>query len=167
MTTSLMELKLLIMAQIGIDLIIVIVFIILLKRLRHLDSGRSFDKPAKAFESLLVDADKMALQFKGQLEEKHRLIQGLNEQLDRRIISLKVLLNRADILLSSPSGGDEESKGGETSHEGQQTEMIKLAKEGHSVEKIAQILSIPKGEVKLVLDLKNKFSRLSKTETLT
>ena len=47
--------------------------------------------------------------------------------------------------------------------DGQQTEIMKLAKEGKSAEKIAETLSIPQGEVRLVLDLRNKFSQMAKT----
>jgi len=161
---SLMELKFLIFTQIGIDLIIVIVFIFLIKRFRHYDKGPSFNKPIKVFESLLIDSEKMAGQFKQQLEEKHRLIQNFNEQLDKRIISLNGLLNRADVLLSSQDEAVVETKGQSATSEGQQTEIIKLAGEGKSPEKIAQTLSIPQGEVKLVLDLKKKFSRMAETQ---
>ena len=163
----LIDLKFLTFAQIGIDLIIVIVFIFLMKRFKHFNKGPSVDKPTKVFESLLIDAEKMAGQFKAQLEEKHRLIQNLNEQLDKRIISLNILLNRADVLLSSRSEGGEALHTNTAATEVQQTEIIKLAREGRSAEKIAQILSIPQGEVKLVLDLKKKFLRMAETEPLS
>jgi Family of unknown function (DUF6115) len=161
------DLKFLTFTQISIDLIIVMVFIFLIKRFRHFNKGPSFDKPTKVFESFLIDAEKMAGQFKAQLEEKHRLIQNLNEQLDKRIISLNVLLNRADVLLSSQSEGGKEPNTNKEATEGQQTEILKLAREGRSAEKIAQILSIPQGEVRLVLDLKKKFLRMAKTEPLS
>ena len=160
---SLMELKLLTFTQLGIDLIIVVVFIFLIKRFKHFNKGSSFEKPTKVFESLLVDAEKMAEQFKGQLEEKQRLIHSLNEQLDKRIISLNILLNRADTLLSSKGEGGVEPNKNSSTIDGQQTEIIKLAKEGQSAEKIAETLSIPQGEVRLVLDLRNKFSQMAKT----
>ncbi len=161
---SLMELKFLTFTQLGIDLIIVIVFIFLIKRFKHFNKGPSFDSPTKVFESLLIDAEKMAGQFKGQLEEKQRLIQSLNEQLDKRIISLNVLLNRADVLLSSQGEGAAGSNENSATIDGHQTEIIKLAREGQSAEKIAQTLSIPQGEVRLVLDLKHKFSQMAKHE---
>ena len=160
---SLMELKLLTFTQLGIDLIIVIVFIFLIKRFKHFNKGPSFDKPTKVFEALLIDAEKMAEQFKGQLEEKQRLIQSLNEQLDKRIISLNILLNRADVLLYSKGEDGVESNKNSATTDGQQTEIMKLAKEGQSAEKIAETLSIPQGEVRLVLDLRNKFSQMAKT----
>lgn len=158
-----MELKLLTFSQLGIDLLIVIVFIILIKRFKHFKKASSFDRPTRAFESLLTDAEKMAGQFREQLEEKQRLIVSLNEQLDKRIISLNVLLNRADVLLSSHGEVVEESHEMSASIDDQQAEIIKLASRGQSAERIAQTLSIPQGEVKLVLDLKHKFSQMAKT----
>ena len=83
--------------------------------------------------------------------------------MDKRIISLNVLLNRADALLTSRGEGALESNENSAAIDYQQTEIIKLAGEGQSAEKISQILSIPQGEVRLVLDLKNKFSQMAKT----
>lgn len=162
----LMELKFLVLAQIAIDIIVVFVFIFLIRKFRDFNKDNSFNKPAKIFESLLTDADKMAGQFKEQLEEKHHLIKKLNKELDRRIISINILLNRADILLShgkEAAGADDKPASLDT----QQTEIIKLAKQGHRLEKIADMLSIPKGEVKLVLDLNKKFSRMLSKESVS
>lgn len=157
------ELKSLILAQIGIDIIIVVVFIFLIRRLKSSHKGKSFDKAVKIFEPLLANADKIAGQFKEQLEEKHLLIRRLNEQLDKRIISLNLLLNRADVLLSRRRGKADVSNK-PVSLDSQQTQIIGLAKEGHRAEEIATILSIPEGEVKLVLDLKKKFSQIESKE---
>lgn len=164
---SLIELKFLTFTQIGIDLIIVVVFIFLIKKFRQFNKGFSFDKQTKVFESLLIEAEKMAGQFKGQLEEKHRLIRNLNDQLDKRIISLNVLLNRADVLLASQGEGAAASDETIAAVDRQQTEIIKLAREGQSAGKIAQTLSISQGEVRLILDLKKKFSRMGITEGLS
>jgi len=161
---SFIDLQSLILAQIGIDIIIIIFFIFLIRRLRNSNKGKSFDKVAKIFESLLTDADKVTGRFKEQLEEKHHLIRSLNEQLDKRIISLNVLLNRADVLLSSHGKKAAEGNDNTVSLSSQQTEILGLAKEGYGVEEIANTLSIPKGEVKLVLNLKKKFSQIGSKE---
>jgi len=161
---SFIELQFLILAQIAIDITIIIFFIFLIRTLRYPNKGKSFNKTAKIFESLLTDADNTAGRFKEQLEEKHHLIKTLNEQLDKRIISLNVLLNRADILLSSHGKSAAECNDNAVSLNGQQTEIIGLAKQGHGVEEIANMLSIPKGEVKLVLDLKKRFSQIGSRE---
>jgi len=156
---SFIDLKFLILAQIGIDIIIVVVFIFLIRRLKSSHKNKSFYKVVKIFEPLLTNADKIAGQFKEQLEEKHILIRRLNEQLDKRIISLNVLLNRADVLLSQHRRQDDVNNK-PVSLDSQQTEIIGLAKKGHRAKEIATLLSIPEGEVKLVLDLKNKFSQI-------
>jgi len=158
---SFVELKFLILAQIGIDITIIIVFIFLVRRLRYLNKDKL--KVVKVFESILTDADKTAGQFKEQLEEKHHLIKRLNEQLDKRIVSLNMLLNRADVLLSHGRQSAEVNDN-PVSLNRQQTEVIELAKEGHRLEEIANMLSIPKGEVKLVLDLKKKLSQMGSRE---
>lgn len=158
-----LELKSLILAQIGIDILMILAFIFLMKRLKSHHKGISLDKGIKIFEKLLTNADKTAGQFKQQLEEKHILIRKLNEQLDKRIISLNVLLNRADILLSKPTRNDD-GNNEVVSFDSRQTEIMGLAKEGHRPDEIATLLSIPEEEVKLVLDLKKKLSQMDSKE---
>ena len=64
---SFIELQFLILAQIAIDITIVIFVIFLIRTLRHPNKGKSFNKTAKIFESLLTDADNTAGRFKDQL----------------------------------------------------------------------------------------------------
>lgn len=153
---SFIDLKFLILAQIGIDFAIVIFFVLLIRKLRPINNAKSLHKGTKMFESLLVDADKISGQLREELEEKHQLINGLNEKLDKRVMSLNVLLNRADALLSSYDRGPADAKDNPMFFKSQEKEILKLAKRGIDLEKIAQILTIPKGEVKLVLDLSKK-----------
>ena len=154
---SFIDLKFLILAQIGIDFAIVIFFVLLIRKLRPINNAKSLHKGTKMFESLLVDADKISGQLREELEEKHQLINDLNEKLDKRVMSLNVLLNRADALLSSYDRGPADAtKDNPIFFKSQEKEILKLAKKGIDLEKIAQILTIPKGEVKLVLDLSKK-----------
>jgi len=161
------ELQLLMFAQIGIDIIIIAVFIFVVRRLRYPNKGKSFDKTVRILESLFTDADKIAQQFKVQLEEKHLLIKRLNEQLDKRIGSLNGLLQRADALLSSHTQQTADAEYSPPSLNGQERQIIALAGEGYDLEEIAKRLSIPKEEVKLVLDLKQKLSQIGKKEGLS
>ena len=156
------ELQLLMFAQIGIDIIIIVVFIFVVRRLRYPKKGKSFDKTVRILESLFTDADKIAQQFKVQLEEKHHLIKRLNEQLDKRIGSLNGLLQRADAVLSSHTQQEADAECNPLSLNGQERQIISLAGEGYGLEEIAKRLSIPKEEVKLVLDLKQKLSQIGK-----
>ena len=153
---SFIDLKYLILAQIGIDFAIVIIFVLLIRKLRPINNAKSLHKGTKMFESLLVDADKISGQLREELEEKHQLINGLNEKLDKRVMSLNVLLNRTDALLSSYDKGPADVNDNQVSLKSQKKEILRLAGKGLDLEKIAQILTIPKGEVKLVLDLNKK-----------
>jgi hypothetical protein len=157
---SFIEIKSLLLAQIGIDVAIVIFFIFLIRRLKYHKKGGPLGKGAQVFESLLTEANMIAGQFKDQLEEKHRLMRRLNEQLDNRIISLNMLLNRADLLLSANGTEAKDAHNTPTALRSQQTEIIALSEKGHQLEQIADMLSIPKGEVKLVLDLKKRLSQI-------
>jgi hypothetical protein len=161
---SSIDLKFLIFAQMGIDIAIVFFIIILIRKLRPLNSGKSLREGTNIFESLLIDADKVSSQLKIELGEKHQLIKGLNEKLDNRIMSLNMLLNRAGALLSSYDGGPSDANDNPVSLKVMEKEILRLAKEGLELEQIAQVLAIPKGAVKLVLDLKTKFSRIGRNE---
>ena len=161
------ELQLLMFAQIGIDIIIIVVFIFVIRRLRYANKGKSLDKTVRTLESLFTDADKIAQQFKVQLEEKHHLIKRLNEQLDKRIGSLNGLLQRADALLSSHAQQAIDAECNTPSLNSQERQIIALAGGGYDLEEIAKRLSIPQEEVKLVLDLKQKLSQIGKKEGLS
>ncbi len=143
--------ELLILTQIGIDIVIVSVFIVLIKRLRSVHSNSVSPTGLKEFESLLIEADKVSDRFKEQLDEKQRLIMRLTTQLDKKIMSLNVNLNRADALLhhNLTDNGDRHLVSARDS----QKEIMNLAQEGCTPEKIADTLAIPKEEVMLVLDL--------------
>jgi hypothetical protein len=149
----------LILTAIGIDIVIIVLFIFLIRKLRVRDNGGSLDKEIKMFESLITDAGKMATQFEEQLTEKHRVIKKLNEQLDTRITKLNLSFNRADLLLSSHGKGNVEADDKGVSLKKKEEEIAMLAGKGHKIEEIATKLSIPKEEVSLVLDLKRRFSQ--------
>ncbi|MBW2067201.1 MAG: hypothetical protein JRJ03_20030, partial [Deltaproteobacteria bacterium] len=78
----------LILVLLVVDIIIVVFFISFLRKLRYFNKGRSFSDIIRMFNSFLVDTDNVAGQLKEQLDEKHRLIRSLNEQLDKRIMNL-------------------------------------------------------------------------------
>ena len=153
------ELKLLIFAQMGIDIAIVIVFIFFLRRLRTVNCNPLLNKGLDTFEAMLVDADKLAVQLNEQLKEKSNLIKRVNEQLDKKILSTNMLLKHADALLSNHKRL-EETNDTEAQLHSQEKEIFKLAKEGHDIENIANALSVPKEEVKLVLNLKKKILQI-------
>jgi len=159
----LVQLELLIVVLIATDFIIIISFIILARKLRFFNSAESFGKQIKIFESMLVDADKISDNLRKEQKEKHQTIKDLNEKLDKRIVSLKVLLKRVeDAEFYSYSSESVETAGtGDTnktpvSLKSRGKEIIRLAEKGCNLEKIAGTLSVPRAEVKLVLDLNKK-----------
>ena len=60
---NIIEIKYLIVALIGIDIVFFLFFIVLIKRLNSLKRDRNFEKETRIFESLIKDADNMAGQF--------------------------------------------------------------------------------------------------------
>jgi DNA-binding NarL/FixJ family response regulator len=110
-------------------------------------------------EPLLKDAHKVGRQFEAQLKEKQEIARRLNEHLDSHIISLNLLLNRAELCLVS--GENTPTPERKTTLRKDvydlQQEIITLSEKGLSAEKIANRLGIAEGEVTLVLDLKKKF----------
>ncbi len=153
------DLKILVFVQIGIDFAIIAVFIFLLQRLAAINKDSSMQKGLQIFESVLTDAKKAAAQFNKQLEEKKELINKLNQKMEQKIMSINVLLNRADVLLKDhlQPGYTQKKPANAGSLE---KEIIMLAEEGHDVETIADTLAISKGQVMLVLDLKTKIAQL-------
>jgi DNA-binding NarL/FixJ family response regulator len=148
-----MDLKFLIFTQIGIDIVIIIVFILLIKKISFFKRNSSLNKGLDKYESMLCDAVRISEQFKDQLEEKKHMIKMLNQHLEKRITSLNMMLNRTDALLFHNRQYENVDKGFLNHHK---KEILKLEKQGHSSEQIADTLSISREEVMLVLDLKRK-----------
>ena len=127
--------------------------------------------------SLVRESQEAANAFEEQIKEKRQLSRKLNKALDSRIISINLLLSRAETLEkrfedqqkklldqasfqrinasfthqvppSAPSGANVLD---------QQNQIIDLYSRKKDIDTIAQTLCIPKGEVQLVVDLKEKF----------
>ncbi len=133
-------------------------------------------------EPLVTESRNVAISFEEQIKEKKRLIKELNEALDARIISINLLLSRADAQQKKME--DRQSR---ISHQqaipedfvsqisqqvsqqvaltpvdDQQNQILTLYSQNIEVESIAQKLSIPEGEVQMVIDLKEKFVAMEK-----
>jgi hypothetical protein len=102
-------------------------------------------------EPLLNEAESAARIFESQIMEKKILIRELNEKLDSRIISLNLLLNRADACLSSKATGE----GAGISD--MQEAILSMFTQGMDAAAISGKLSVPLKEVDLVIGLKKKF----------
>lgn len=144
----------------GIDLLIIL---FILYYLRNIRAGIREEVFRQVLETVteniapfLNDAEKTAATFDRQIREKQTLIKAINEKLDARIISLNLLLKRSE---SHISPGAISSK--EKPHVyDQQQAILDLYETGLDNESISKKLSMPKGEVDLVINLKKKFVSL-------
>lgn len=148
-----------VITQVAIDLCLIVLFVLFLRQVKA--GGRrnlgEIEQVTQILEPVLRDAQASAGRFEAQLREKQRLVSGLNERLDSRIISLNVLLNRAESCLVSceKAPGQKANCGRELSD--LQEEIMTLAEQGLEAKDIAGRLDISKAEVTLVLDLKKRF----------
>jgi hypothetical protein len=156
------SIELWIAVQIGIDLCLIMLFLVAIRQVRGFKKGLSISQMEdvrKTIEPVLEDAKALANQFEAQLKEKQNIVRRLNNSLDDRVIGLNLLLKRAESCQINPvSKGD----GGHVSMEVHQLqqEVIALSEKGMNPKKIAANLGIAKGEVDLVLDLKKKFTEM-------
>ncbi|MCP4718325.1 MAG: hypothetical protein GY860_02615 [Desulfobacteraceae bacterium] len=184
--TNIVSLEFLIAVLFIIDVFLVILLLLFAKRVKQMNLGTGNSHPPSnhleekaAFESareildmlepLVLESRKTALSFDEQIREKRKLSKDLNDALDTRIISINLLLSRADDLQKKLEDRQQTIKQAEpvlkTVHSparesnvvDQQNQIIDLYYQKASVATIAEKLSIPKGEVQLVIDLKEKF----------
>ncbi len=115
-------------------------------------------------EPLVKESQKTALSFDKQIKEKKRLIKELNDALDSRIISINLLLSRSDVLHKKIQEKQNQPDLNLSSNAvfDQQNQIIEMYNQDYDVNSIAQELSIPKGEVLLVIDLKKRFMAMEK-----
>ncbi|MBU1052876.1 MAG: hypothetical protein KKC46_03470 [Proteobacteria bacterium] len=150
---AMFDIKGLVILLISIDIFAIIACIYLIGKIRSMPKAERFEEGIKLFESLLNDAGQISGCFTEQVTAKYDMIKKINAQLDKRIDSINVLLNRANIILSDTEKKYDQSNQDTKSILLKQKEIIKLDSQGCDVEEIANRLLVPKGEVKLILDL--------------
>ena len=174
--------------QLIIDLFIILIFLVFIKRVNKVklhgesgEKGRVFQENAEKtandiiemLEPFVKESQVTADSFAKQIKEKKKLIYELNESLDSRIISINLLISRAEAAKE-----DLRNLRLETSRQvihplsskqdlnptqnvlDQQNSIIDMYNRGFDADAIASKLSMPKGEVKLVIDLKKKFKAM-------
>jgi hypothetical protein len=128
----------------------------------QVDMSETARKWVDLMEPLLEEAESSARIFEQQILEKKRLIHDLNNKLDSRIISLNLLLNRADAFLAQPMGlKNGQTLPTETIHDTQES-ILDLFRKGVPPQDIAETLSVSGQEVALVIALKKKFIAMEK-----
>jgi hypothetical protein len=150
--------------QIGIDLCLIILFLVAIRQIREFRDQfevSSLEDVQKTIQPVLEDAKELAERFEVQLKEKQEIIRRLNFSLDDRIIGLNLLLKRAGS--TKEEGPVFQADKAAHSHkevERLQKDVIRLSEQGLSSKKIAANLGIARAEVDLVLDLKKRFAQL-------
>jgi len=154
-----------VIVQVVVDLLLIILFIVLMKQLkasRAIRASSGVEPFPQVLEPLLEEAEKVAGQFETQLKEKQRLVRRLNEHLDNRIISLNLLLSRAEVCLASHHKESMKKNRSQRHVYDLQQEIIALGVKGLAPQEIANRMGISEGEVTLVLELKRKFQEMEK-----
>ena len=139
-------------------------------REQTLDAAKaSAQEVAQMLEPLLEASRDAALEFDQLIREKKKLTQDLNQALDSKMISMNLLLSRAktlhkqledqqyEVRHSRPNAPISPAFQKEPDVLDQQNQIIDLYYKEVDIDTIAERLSIPKGEVQLVIDLKEKF----------
>lgn len=153
---AIFDIKHLIILLISTDIFMIIACVYLVRKIRLIPKIEKFEEGIKIFESLLSDADQASENFSEEIKKKYDTIKNISTELDRRIDSINMLLNRADIILSHNGKKDVQADQPAKSILLKQKEIVELDDKGCDVEEIANRLLIPKGEVKLILDLNKK-----------
>ena len=129
---------------------------------------------SEMIEPILEASKDAAIEFDRLVKEKQTLTRKLDQALDSKIISINLLLSRANTLYTQLENQHNSllnalPKGGtalfhkEIDVLDQQQRIIDLYYQKMDVDTIAERLSIPKGEVALVIDLKEKFIAMEKS----
>ncbi|MFO7752563.1 MAG: hypothetical protein R6V41_05535 [Desulfobacteraceae bacterium] len=198
---ELFSLKFWIGVQFIIDLVFILFFLVFVRRLGRkeaqlrADRARQDRSPAESsaerkkalksaddiigmLEPLVLESRKAAESFEKQIKEKKNLIKNINDSLDSRIISINLLMSRAESVKDKLEHQRVDSPADPFRAEGyryarnslpgdvldQQNSIVDLYNRGYDAEAIAARLSMPRGEVKLVIDLKEKFKAMELTD---
>ncbi|MBF0229935.1 MAG: hypothetical protein HQK63_10180 [Desulfamplus sp.] len=76
-------------------------------------------------EPLVKDSQSKAALFEKQIKDKHRIIKQLNDSLDSRIISVNLLLSRAEVILNSKDKSIYQNQNTSPSRQGQNNAGIR------------------------------------------
>jgi F0F1-type ATP synthase membrane subunit b/b' len=135
------DLKLVVLALIFIDVFIVVVFFVLIWKLKHFHVEDTLRQKIDTLESLLGEADQLSKHLLNTLEEKHQILTQMDEKFEQRIERLGRLTVRA------------EQTAGSLETVTQDRQIHQLHQKGMEPETIAQKLSIPREKVTLVLNM--------------
>lgn len=140
----------------------------------HANALASASEVLSLLEPLVKESESAAREFDSLIREKKKITKDLNDALDSRIISINLLLSRAGTLQRQMEEQQSRLRRSldhlpvqpqvkrEPDVIDQQNQIIELYRNNTDVDTIAEQLSIPKGEVQLVVDLKEKFMAMER-----
>jgi CRP-like cAMP-binding protein len=139
-----MALEWVVLALIFIDLFLVVLFMALIWKLRHFDVEDTFNQKIRALETLLADADQLSGTLLKTLDDKHRILQQMDEKFEQRIARLELLMEQADQTAGSLEAVTTDQQ------------IHRFFQDGMTTEQIAEKLAVPREKVTLVLNMQKK-----------
>lgn len=91
-----MQMEWVVAALILIDLFIVVLFLVLIWKLKSFEVEDTFNQKIQTLENLLSDADRLSETLLKTLDDKHRILQQMDEKFEQRITCLEQLMEQAD-----------------------------------------------------------------------
>lgn len=140
----------------------------------YLEARSSAQNIVDLLEPLVHESSLAADRFDRQVTEKKRLLKDLNDALDSRIININLLLSRADEQYRDIESRQNQAINSFSSRRqpdffqaedpvlDQQNRILEMYANNMDIDAIARQLSVPKGEVRLVIELKEKFMAMEK-----
>jgi F0F1-type ATP synthase membrane subunit b/b' len=135
------DLEKVVLALILIDVFIVVVFFVLIWKLKHFNVEDTLKQKIEILESLLGEADQLSKHLLNTLEDKHQILSQMDEKFEQRIKHLARLTAQV------------ENTAGSLETLAQDRQIHQLCQKGMDPEMIAQKLSIPREKVSLVLNM--------------
>lgn len=139
-----LELEWVVLALILIDLFIVVLFVVLIWKLKHFDVEDTFTHKVRTLETLLADADQLSGTLLKTLDDKHRILQQMDDKFEQRIARLEQLMEQADQTAGSLEAITTDQQ------------ILQLFQTGAAPEDIAEKLAVPREKVTLVLNMQKK-----------
>ena len=139
-----MELEWVVLGLIFIDLFILILFFVLVWKLKHFDVENMFNQKIQTLETLLTDADQLSGTLLKTLEDKHLILQQMDVKFEQRIARLELLMDQADQTAGSLEAVTTEQQ------------IHQFFQDGMTLEEIAETLAVPREKVTLVLNMQKK-----------
>jgi hypothetical protein len=147
---------LLTLAQIVLDLLLIILVLVFLTRRPKSVAVTGGDELLASFDRVLQETKEIAGAFDVNLEERQQLIQQVLGQLDARLEDAKKTVEQLQSLHSAPPPTAPQEP---PMRSLEQQEVLRLARQGLDADTIAQQLKKHRGEVELILKLHRLGSR--------